>query len=79
MGSRGVTSEAVPTEVVGRNVEMRRKVRGFTREELAAIAGVNESTIFRIERGAVAPGARTLSRIAWALGVTVDSLLEDAS
>lgn len=71
--------DAVPVDTVGRNIHDARKFMGMTREELAEIAVLAPSTVFRIEKGAVAPSVATLQRIAHALGVTVDHLLRDES
>ena len=53
-----------------------RRARGFTQEQLAAASGVHRVTIARLETGAVAPNLKTLERLAVALGVSIDRLIE---
>lgn len=48
-------------------IELRER-RGFTQIELAERSGIDQGDISRIERGATSPTARTLQRIAAALG-----------
>lgn len=52
-----------------------RELKGFSRKDLAVKAGVDASGITRIERGEnIYPKDTTLSKIAAALGVTLDDL-----
>ena len=54
-----------------------RELRGWSTYELAARSGVAQSTIFRIEIGERHPSAKTLARIARALGLDeLEALLE---
>ena len=48
----------------------------MTQEQLAEATGVHRVTIARIETGDVSPKAETLKRLADALGVLVDDLIE---
>lgn len=48
-----------------------RGEHGLTQAELAARCGIDQGDISRIERGATSPTARTLQRIAEALGADV--------
>jgi len=48
-----------------------REKHGLTQAELAARCGIDQGDISRIERGATSPTARTLQRIADALGADV--------
>lgn len=48
-----------------------REEHGLTQAELAARCGIDQGDISRIERGATSPTARTLQRIAEALGADV--------
>ena len=52
-------------------VELRERL-GLTQAELAEKCGVDQGDISRIERGSVSPTARTLQRIAEALGARVE-------
>ena len=53
-----------------------RQAQGMTQEQLAKASGVHRVTIARIETGEVSPKAETLKRLADALGVLVDDLME---
>jgi transcriptional regulator with XRE-family HTH domain len=53
-----------------------RQAHGFTQEQLAEATGVHRVTIARIETGEVSPKVETLKRLADALGVLVDDLIE---
>jgi ribosome-binding protein aMBF1 (putative translation factor) len=48
-------------------VELREK-HGLTQAQLAVLSGIDQGDISRIERGATSPTARTLQRVADALG-----------
>jgi transcriptional regulator with XRE-family HTH domain len=61
---------------VGRRIASRRTLLDWTADRLATEAGVSRVTISRLEQGRVGKtGAETLTKIAGALGVTVDWLL----
>lgn len=60
------------------NVWRVREERGWTQQQLAQRAGVKQPRIAEIERGNANPTLLTMSRIAQALGVTVDRLLVDS-
>ncbi len=51
-------------------IELREK-HGLTQAELAERCGIDQGDISRIERGSTSPTARTLQRIAEALGADV--------
>jgi DNA-binding XRE family transcriptional regulator len=53
------------------NVLRRRRELGLTQKQLAAAVGVHQSEISNIERGASAPGYRTLTRLALGLQAEV--------
>ncbi len=48
-------------------IELRER-HGLTQSELAGRCGIDQADISRIERGATSPTARTLQRIAEAMG-----------
>ena len=52
-----------------------RRLRAFSQQELADVAGVGRNTISRIERGETGAHGRTLRRLAQALSVDVAKLL----
>lgn len=51
-------------------IELREK-QGLTQSQLAELTGIDQGDISRIERGATSPTARTLQRVADALGADV--------
>lgn len=53
--------------IVGQQVRKRRKERGYTRWQLAKIAGVTKSTLEGVEAGARGTSHNNLYRIARAL------------
>lgn len=56
-----------------------RAERGWTREQLAEEAGIQPSTLARLEnQGASQPGFFTVGKIASVLGVSLDDLFRDA-
>lgn len=58
-------------------LRVARKIRGWTAEELGRRAGVAQSTIARIELRNHHPSARTLAKLATALGLEeLETLLE---
>lgn len=59
----------------GRNIEKLRHARNRTREQLAEGAGISVSYLTRIEEGKILHvHVKTLARIAYVLGVTIDEL-----
>jgi transcriptional regulator with XRE-family HTH domain len=55
-----------------------RKERSLSQQRLADASGVNNATINQIERGRRSPNARTLEKLAAALGVEVADLFPKA-
>lgn len=53
-----------------------RQAHGMTQEKLSELTGVHRVTIARIETGDTSPKAETLKRLADALGVLVDDLMD---
>lgn len=70
MQQKGVSKIARLAEV--------RQAHGMTQEQLSELTGVHRVTIARIETGEVSPKAETLRRLADALGVLVDDIIERA-
>lgn len=62
---------------VGLKVKEARKKAKLSQAKLAALAGLDNVLISRLERGKHEPTLSTLSRIAEALGVTRASLLNE--
>lgn len=61
-------------ESLGPRLRELRRQRDITLREVAAAAGVTESFVSQVERGAANPSVATLRRIAEALGETMASL-----
>ena len=57
------------------NVWSLRLTKGLTQQQLADAAGMKQPRIATIERDETNPTLETISRIAYALGVTADRLL----
>lgn len=60
-------------QTLGKNVRKERKKQDFSIEELAHLAGIDASTLERIENGYSSPHHETIYKIAEALDVSVDS------
>lgn len=58
--------------------ELRRE-RGLSLEAVGFLAGVDQATVSRIERGLVAPRPETIVKLATALGISVKRLARDLS
>ena len=58
-------------------VRQSRHSAGLSQRELAAISGVPQASIARIERGAVMPRADTLERLLRACGLTLAAVPAD--
>ncbi len=61
----------------GQTIRMLRAERGWNQKELAAAAGVSNLTIVRLENETGHPHAKTLHKVAEALGVSVRDLYEE--
>ena len=62
--------------LLGANVRHHRKLKGMSQEQLALEAGMERSYVSDLERGTRNPSVRALGRLAEALGVAPQSLLE---
>lgn len=60
---------------LGVSLEYLRKMRGFTQEQLAKVAGLPRTTLAHMESGEGNPSLKTLSKVALALGVSYEELL----
>lgn len=66
------------TSQIGCHIRALRKNRGYTLQALADRAGASKSYVWELERGrGLRPSAQMLSRIAAALGVTLESIIGD--
>jgi len=61
---------------LGRNVFKARRRAGFSQEELGGLAGLHRTEISMVESGDRLPRADTLLKLASALGVRADELLD---
>ncbi len=60
---------------VGKRIEDKRKCRGYTREKLSELADISVQFLADIERGRKSMTVATLRRIAAALDVTTDYIV----
>lgn len=60
-----------------RKLAKLRKEKGFTQGDLAYMVGVRAMTIYYYEAGVREPNNKTLRKLATALSVKVDDILED--
>ena len=58
-------------EIVGKNIRSLREKRGYSQDDLAAIMGVNRSTISKIETGKFAITIDYLVKFAWYLDFNI--------
>ena len=64
--------------MLAENIKRFRKDRGLSQDKLSKLAGVTLTTLVKMESGANDnPKIKTLQKIAGALEVTVNDLLED--
>ena len=62
----------------GENIKVAeiRKERGLTQARLSDLSGVSRVTIARFETGKCSPSLETLDKLARALNITIDELVE---
>ena len=65
------------TRAVGENIKRIRKTKKLSMERLAAESGVSRSMLGQIERGEANPSVAILGKIAQALKVPAEILLEN--
>lgn len=61
---------------IGQNIRALRKQRGLTQAQLGELCGISGASVGSYEKGATLPKRRVAERIATALEVSVDKLLE---
>ena len=65
--------------MLGENIKKYRKKKELSQDKLAKLADITLTTLVKIETGSNDnPTIRTLKKIAGALEVSIDALLEDA-
>jgi len=62
---------------VGARVKQRREFLNLSQDELSRLSGVSQASIHYIESGENSPTAKTLAKLADALGVSMAELLRD--
>ena len=63
--------------MVAERIKKLRKAKGITQEQLAELAGLNRTHLYRLETGKQSMTLRTLKLVADALGVRVRELVKD--
>ena len=66
-------------KLIGERIRILRKRRGLTQSALASSVGVTDKAVSKWERGLSSPDISLLAGVSWALGVSVDELLGEAS
>lgn len=60
-----------------KNLAKLRKQKGWSQEKLAVESGISYNTIIKIERGGIEnPKIGTVTKLAEALGISLDKLVE---
>ncbi|MFP8966902.1 helix-turn-helix domain-containing protein [Pokkaliibacter sp. CJK22405] len=67
-----------PTQALAARLQLERKQRGWSLDELAERAGVSKAMISKIERSETSPTAVLLGKLAGAFGLTLSTLLARA-
>ena len=65
-----------PEEQFAANLRNQRKAAGLSQEQLASRSGLHPTEISRLERATREPRLGTIARLARALGIGADTLLE---
>lgn len=63
--------------IIGENIKRIRKQKGLTQQQLADVLNVKRAAISKYEKGIVSPNSEQLWKIADALGVRLQHLIED--
>lgn len=58
-------------------LRIERRKKGLTQAELASIVGVSSNYVSLIEKGKKTPSTKTINKMAKALGIPANALLED--
>jgi len=62
---------------IAKNIKKLRKQRDLSQDKLSKLANISHNTIIKIESGAIqSPTMDTASKIAKALGVSLDDLIK---
>ena len=71
-------AETTYSAIVGRVIAVRRKKMALNQENVAEKAGINRSSLSRIENGDVAPDIFQLTHIARALSCSLEEIVKEA-
>ena len=63
----------------GKKLELLRKQRGMTQEELSASLGVSRQAVSRWENGSAMPDVKNIVQLSGVLNVSTDCLLKDGA
>lgn len=63
---------------IGKKIKELRKAQNRSLDDLSKVTGVGKATLSRLENGKVGGNIATLKKIADALNITLDSLVEGA-
>src|SRR5262245_45718423 len=69
-------SQAGPAAHLGRNIQTLRETRGRTQQQIARVAGIPRATWANLESGAANPTLAVLIKVANALQVRLEELIE---
>lgn len=61
---------------ISKKLRLERNKKGYSQQELAALAQINKNTIWKIETGQVSPNISTLEKIANALEIDFATLVD---
>lgn len=67
---------ALPVPSMAGNIRECRRAADITQEQLASRLGVRQNVVSKWEKGRARPAISALPALAWALGVSVDRLLQ---
>ena len=73
------TKEELVNKRIGKTVARKRKIAGFTQEEVAEHLGIGNEAFSRIERGLVSPGIYKLYQLADLFKCGVETFLIEGS
>ena len=65
-----------PKRLVGERVQLFRKRKGLSQEELAGQVGIDTKSLSRLERGAHFPSLETLEKVRLELGVELKDFFD---
>lgn len=75
MGKKNLINDMNEKVIIGSNISKMRKSASVSQQALADIVGIQQAHLSRIENGKFMPRVDIVSRIAKALGCTIDELV----